>query len=157
MPENNADNSKHLQEFFAVTITSVYHVTIEYGPMAVATKITLRCPSSVGVGGQLKGPMLAICDQLITYIPEGGGLTSYQRNIEQVNTRWWTANSSPVVAIFKDKKAALECSSQKDLKPRDNRWLKETIEVLRAIGSDHPFFSICTWEKRRLIDPKLWQ
>ena len=157
--ENNdkAVNPEPLKEFFAVTETSVYRVTMEDSLPAVATKISLRGSSRVAVGEKFSGPMLAICNQLITYIPEGGGLTSFQRNIESVNTRWWTGNSSPIVALFKDEKSALECSSQKDLKPCDERCLKETIEVLRAIGESHPAFSICSYPGLRLLDPELWK
>ena len=96
-----------IHEFLAVTMTSVYHVKDgidekgnQYGG-PTAQKIALRGESKVPVGGHLKnGTMLAICDQLIMYIPEGGGITSFERKIELVNTRYWGGNSSQIVALF---------------------------------------------------------
>lgn len=155
--ENTPDNPNQIKEFFAVTKTSIYHVVMEEGPNASAKKIALHAPSEVPVGDSFRGPMLAICKQLIAYVPEGGGMTSYERNIESVNMRWWTGNSSLIVALFKDEKAARECSGEKDLVPCDPRWLKETTELLRAIGNDHPAFSICTWKDMQLLDSSLWK
>ena len=147
----------HLKEFFAVTSTSVYHVKGFTSAGVTATKIALRDQSRVSVGGKLTGPMMAIRSQLIAYIPEGGGITSYQRKIELVNTSWWTGNSSPIVALFKDKKSAMACNAQENLSPCDYRWLKETIGVLQLIGEDHPVFYISNSPDSRLLELDQWR
>lgn len=133
-----------LNEFYAVTMTSIYHVQGNAGSVS-AIKIALKGTSRVSVGFDLTkghGGMIAICDCLQAYIPEGGGMTSLERRIENVNTRYWGAHSSPIVALFKDKKAAEECLDE-DGKECDARWFESTKEVLAEIGDDHPFFYIC--------------
>lgn len=134
---------ERIHEFFAVTETSIYHVSDGTG-MAVAQKIALHDASAIGAGQILGGgTMVAICKCLIAYIPEGGGITSYERRIEMVNTRWWGGNSSPIIGLFKNKEDAYECFAEKSQKSCDPRWQAQTLEVLREIGEDHPHFSIC--------------
>jgi hypothetical protein len=144
-----------IHEFLAVTKTSVYHVKdgIDgegnyHGPMA--QKIALKSPSNIPVGDFLRnGTMLAICHQLIMYVPEGGGITSFQRKIEEVNTCWWGSNSSSIVALFLvdeiEERKARDCFQHHDLQPCDSRWLEDTQKVLDAIGDEHPVFYICRY------------
>ena len=118
-----------LKEFFTVTMTSIYHVkdSDEYGcPSAV--KIALNGESKFPVGTRLRGgSMLAICQYLQMYIPEGGGITSFQRKIEAVNTRYWGGGTSPIVGLFLKLEDAKSCFGEKDLQPLDPRWQEKTI------------------------------
>lgn len=149
-----------LKEFFAVTLTSIYHVKDsdgQYGHPS-ATKIALKSESKFPVGVKLKdGSMLAICQWLQMYIPEGGGITSFQRRIESVNTRYWGSGTSPIVGLFLKLEDAQNCFREKNLQPFDPRWQEKTIEVLKAIGHDHPSFEICTFPSLRLVEPERWQ
>lgn len=129
-----------LKEFFAVTETSVYHVVSE--PLT-ATKIALSGESRAGMGYQMKGgEMLSVGLMLIRFIPEGGGYSTFQRDLGNVNTRYWGDNSSKIVALFLDREQALDCLKMADRLPYDRRWAAETKEVLAAIGGNHPTISI---------------
>ena len=148
-----------LKKFYAVTKTSVYYVRIDLKlGSPELTKIALRGDSRIPVGGKITdGTMLSVGEQLIPFIPEGGGVTSFRREIAMVNTRWWGTNTSDVVALFLCKNAALTCHKAKRKKPCDNRWRKETIGVLRAIGKEHPHCSVSTDPSCRLMSPENWQ
>lgn len=143
-----------LKEFFAVTSShqsaSLYHVGEDDGSQyhsPYAEKLALRGSSKVAVGERLRGrEMLAICKQLVCYTPEGGGyLCSVERRIEMVNTRYWGAESSLIVALFLTEEVARQCFESSDLQPADERWLDETKMVIEAIGVDHPSFEVCRW------------
>lgn len=134
-----------LKEFFAVTRTSVYHVKAG-GP--TATKIAVRGPSDVAVGGQLhNGTMIAVCAILVAYVPEGGGLltpmSTFERRIENVNVRYLGGHSSPIVALFFTEEEALHCFQKENLRDCDSRFRDETRAVCDAIGDDHPDFYVC--------------
>lgn len=147
-----------LRKFYAVTETSVYHVRIdEKTGSPELTKIALTGKSRLAVGKKISnGTMLSVSKQLIPFIPEGGG-NSIQREISMVNTGYWGTNTSAVTALFLTKKGALQCLGAEGKKPCDDRWRKETIDVLRAMGKQHPYCSISTDPSFRLIDPKEWQ
>ena len=124
------------------------------GNIPALEKIALNGESSIPVGEKHvgNGQLLSIGKQLILFIPEGGGyLGSLERRVEMVNTRYHTFNTSLVVALFIKKTEALKCFNSKDLKECDERWIKETKEVLQAIGKEHPAFSICHWPEKELI------
>jgi hypothetical protein len=138
-----------IQEFFAVTLTSVYEVSTK-GPYggALAKKIALHGESTCEIGGTLNnGYMIAICDRLIAYVPEGGGkdITSFKRKIEKVNTRWWGGGTSMIVALFETKEEALVCHGSSDLTACDPRWATQTLQVIEKIGENHPAFEVCRW------------
>lgn len=143
-----------LRVFYAVTLTSVYKVKYRRNstdPSPVATKIALKDESSISIGSELEnGTMIAITHQLQAYIPEGGGITSFQRKIEDVNTYYWGGHSSAIVALFTNKIEALKCLKQKDFKPCDPRWVNETKKVIEKIGDSHPSFYICKFQGLRL-------
>ena len=130
-----------IQQFFAVTRTSVYHVKLKGGE-ANATKIAVRGESLIRVGAIIYGPMIAIHSRLTGYIPEGGGYTSYARRIEDVNSRYWRESTSRIVALFRTKKEAITCLAIEDTKSCDPRWEKQTLAVIEAIGDDHPNFYV---------------
>ena len=137
-----------IHKFFVVTKTSIYRVrdNSEDG-YPEAMKIALKGKSKFSVGHKLEGgTMIAICNNLITYIPEGGGVTSQhmvkQRCIEGVNGYFWGDHTSPIVALFKDETSARACFESKDLKPVDPRWIEGTKAVLSEIGDEHPAFYV---------------
>lgn len=146
-----------ISEFYAVTMTSLYHVK-EKGEddKPEVRKILKKDKSRVRIGQKLTGgTMVGICKWLMVYIPEGHGWlspqTSYERKIEKVNTQWWRGHTSSIVALFMDKTKAEECLASNDLKPCDPRWIEETKIVLDAIGDNHPVFEICHWPGLALI------
>jgi hypothetical protein len=121
-------------------------------PCPFARKIALKGESAIPVGGELEnGTMIAITKQLQAYIPEGGGMTSFQRRIEDVNTRYWGGNSSNIIALFTTKKKAMDCFAQEGLKPCDSRWIEETKKVIEKIGENHPAFEVCKWSSLSLL------
>jgi hypothetical protein len=142
-------------EFFAVTKTSVYHAAHEErNVFPRVEKIALKGESVFPVGYMLSGgTMLAICKDLIMYVPEGGGLmnTTFERRIEYVNTYFWGDKTSSIIALFKTKEEAIRCFNKDNLIPCDPRWLKETREVLGEIGENHPRFEICHYPALALI------
>ena len=137
-----------LELFFAVTTTSIYEVMArDAHGFPCARKIALKGESIIPLGKIIADQMLAICDGLQFYTPEGHGFlssqTSVERRVEMVNTQWYGQNSSYIIALFFTEKEARECFSAENLKPRDDRWLEKTKEVLAVIGDDHPTITIC--------------
>lgn len=149
MKKDKKDSTSYvLNGFQAVTITSLYHAAI-YGSkgVPVLTKLAQRngCESKVAVGSRLtQGTMLGVAQKIVLFVPEGGGITSYQREFLLVNTRYWGEHTSDVVGLFLRKEDAERCMTTNDVKPCDERWRKETVETLKAIGRDHPYCSIST-------------
>jgi len=143
-----------INQFFVVTMTSVYEVSCKDGN-GVVTKKMLRGESEVGIGIVLPGgPMVSIGRQIIMFIPEGGGITSFNRQLGMVNTRYWGGNTSPVVALFLTEKEAVECFNQKSVIVCDPRWLEQTKNVLTLIGDNHPVFSISNSPELALVPSK---
>lgn len=146
-----------LHQFYAVTQTSLYFVKDRRNkkdPCPFARKIMLNGESKSPVGSELEnGTMIAITTQLQAYVPEGGGMTSYHKQIEGVNTRWWGGHSSGIVALFTKKSKALECFNSRDLVQCDSRWIEETKNVINKIGEDHPSFYVCEWGDLSLLNP----
>ncbi len=146
--------SEALQEFFAVTRTSVYHVrasdSARNGYPSVQ-KISVKSESKVDVGVYLRGgTRVAICDFLTVYVPEGGGLTSFEQRIEFVNMQYWGGRTSCIVGLFRTRDEAMACLAQSDLMCCDSRWEAETQEVVEAIGEEHPAFYVCHFPLMRL-------
>jgi len=147
-----------IREFYAVTSTSLYRV-VDSDPedrgRPTATKISCRSDSRIPVGGKIGGgELLSIGKQLIPFIPEGGGTTSYERRIELVNVRYWVMNSSFIVGLFLDEKVAQGCFASKGLERADPRWRKETEEVLASIPDDHPTLVVCRDQHLGLVFAK---
>lgn len=142
-----------INEFYAVTRTSVYHVKDKGSDdRPEVVKIALRGSSAVPIGGKLEGGyMVAIAHGIIMYIPEGGGYSTYERRLEGVNTRYWGDSTSSIVALFKTKAAAMKCFKIGSSIRCDPRWLKQTKSVIEAIGQDHPAFEVCEYPELRLL------
>lgn len=138
-----------IEQFFAVTMTSVYHVTDkgDRGHFPTAKKIALSGKSVVPIGGKLQGgTLIAICCFLLSFIPE-----EFERRPENVSTRHWGDNSSMIVGLFVSRDKAMECFNHEDRQPRDQRWIDSTKEVLELMGDDHPAFVICRWHTLALL------
>lgn len=143
----------YLKTFFVVTMTSVYEVGArgENG-QPFARKIMLKAESNVKTGETLSGPMLSVGRCLQFFVPEGGGMTSFERRLEKVNTGYWGGHSSSIVALFLSQEEAKKCLRENiNLKPGDCRWRKQTEEVMGLIGEDHPTISLCHYEGLALV------
>ncbi len=131
-----------LNEFYTVTKHAIYHVK-QNGAYPEATKIASKKKGTVLVGQKLNGgSMLSVGERLIMFIPEGGGMTSFERKIEKVNIGYWGGGTSPIVGLFLQKTDAEECFKHEDIKPADARWRQHSKNVLESIGDDHPGFSV---------------
>lgn len=137
-----------LEEFFAVTQTSVYHIKAkgDDGHPSVV-KIALHGDSTFPIGHKLRlTDMVSVGSQLIGYIPERHGwtsqLTGVERNISRVSTNYWGDQTSPVVALFEKEADAKECFNEPNLKPCDPRWIEQTRRILDVIGEEHPVFFV---------------
>ena len=143
------ENKERLHEFFAATMTSIYHVTDtkdNFG-VPIVKKIHCRDPrSTLKVGEKLKnGYFVAITRMgLVLYFEDPDLLEAYPsqriQRLENVRLRYWGSKTSPVVALFLKRNDALACSEHKNLRPCDPRWREFTEEVLAAIGDRHHVF-----------------
>lgn len=138
-----------ITQFFVVTTTSVYRLEGSRAYHSSATKIAIRGKSKLPVGTNLGGDahyMIGIGWQLQSFAPEKYGwlhpMTGMQRDFEQVNTVYWGANSSAIVAMFENEAEAAQCLMSADLKPRDPRWIESTRRILGLIGDNHPSFFV---------------
>ncbi len=153
------DQTEHLQEFFAVTETSVYCVRSEGqdGALASAVKLAIRGDSNLPLDSELVkgGEMLAITKVLQAFVPEKHGMlhpnTGFQKNISLVNISYWGGHTSDIIALFKTEEEALACFNSSELQPCDDRWINSTKLVLKAIGNEHPSFSVCSYKNLALI------
>lgn len=142
-----------MDHFFAVTQTSIYEIVAKAGDgYPSVQKIACDKESLVAVGQELeKAAMVGIGKFIVSYIPEGGGITSFERRLEWVNTRYWVGTTSSVVGLFSTAEEARKCFKAKKRKPADKRWLSSTKKILEEIGTMHPVFYICTDPKLRLL------
>ena len=141
-----------INEFFAVTQTSIYQARATGDYRASVVKVALKGESSLPVGYDLtEGGMIAIRQWLQGFIPEkygfGHPMTGLERHIEQVNTRYWRGKSSSIVALFRTEAEARICFECDDLQPCDPRWVESTRQVLEDIGDEHPSFYITRTEQ----------
>lgn len=131
---------KLLHKFYAVTQTSVYLVTDkrDKNRVPLVKKIALKGESKIPVGGRLKeGSLVGITRFGIILYDDIKG-----RDPELINIALWGGRSSPITALFLNKKQALACLNSKSLQMCDCRWQRQTKEVDEAIGKDHPVFVV---------------
>lgn len=144
------EEQKALSDFYAVTQTSIYHVIDKKNKNRepVVKKIALRGESKIPKGNILKGGRLVGITRfgIILYDEDFSPFSQRphkkHQDPELVNTIMWGGKTSPLVALFLDRKQALTCLNFKSLSVCDPRWQKETKEVLDAIGDNHPVFVI---------------
>lgn len=153
---------ERLKSFFAVTKTSVYRAVID-GEKEVPylEKIACKGKSKVAIGSRISnGTMVSIGRRLQLFVPEGSGVVSpcstVEREIAMVNTHYWGGNTSEVVALFLKEEDAIVCSKNGDVVALDPRWRDKTVEVLSAIGDDHPCCSISNNSDLRLMPKEEW-
>ncbi len=156
-----------LSVFWAVTTSSLYQAHISgTGEIPRVTKVAGKTANpQIAIGTNLcRGTMLAVGERLVLFVPEGGGYgSSYQRQLRNVNTRYWGEYTSVIIGLFLREADARACYASNDLVPKDTRWHTQTVETLRAIGKEHPYCSILTEpfmqnsSANPLVDPKEWQ
>ncbi len=156
-----------LKKFYALTLSSsVYFAEIGSAkgvPYLVKIAQKSKDATNISVGERIdNGTMIAVADRLHMFIPEGSGwfspMSTFQREIWMVNSRWHGGQTSQIVALFKQKSKALKAINAKDLVRCDPRWEAETVAVLRAIGEDHPYCAISTsMPQYQLMPPEKWQ
>lgn len=134
-----------LKEFWVATQGGIYHVTSEKTPEGTPTveKIhSFRKNLDAPLGGHLKhGSTVGITRIGIILYNQG----SRSRLPEDVNiTAWGGRTSTPVALFLSFEKAMAVNSDESPLIPYDPRWKKETLEVLDAIGDNHPNFVIAS-------------
>ena len=152
-----------LGTFYAVTMTSIYRAVINEKGAPYVEKIAIRAGqnSAVAVGERFSnGTMLSVGPQLILFVPEGHGfmspMTSVEREIANVNTQWWGGGTSGIVALFLFENDAVVCGRADNLTSGDKRWHQNTVEVLRAIGENHPFCSVTKHPEMELVPVREW-
>jgi hypothetical protein len=133
-----------IEEFFAVTMTAIYHVQSKKPEYGIARCIaSVDSSNEVAVGQVLEGgDMVAICDCLTVYFPTGQDDGS-ERKIQEVSTKYWGESSSNIVALFATKGEAMTCLGSCGLELCDPRWAEKTLSIVNAIGNDHPVFEVC--------------
>ena len=146
-----------IRQFYAVTMTSVYHVQAISRFVASAVKIALHGSSEIPVRVDLcRGGMIAICGHLQAYVPLSGDVTdktcSYERRLESVTPLYWRTSTSEIVGLFRSLEEALACFQASMLQPCDPRWLDITRQVLVDIGDEHPSFYVSHHPKLGLLE-----
>ena len=124
-------------------------------------KIACNGDSAVGVGKRIdNGTMISVGNQLWLFVPEGSGPTAptstFQREISLVSNCYWGGQTSCVVALFMNGKDAMACYRESNHVWCDPRWKNNSIEVLRAIGENHPHCSITNYPDLILIPKQDW-
>lgn len=142
-----------IRQFFAVTVSGSLYL-VRANPPGIK-KIAESRSGNIGLSKELEcGPMIAICRQVQSFIPEGHSmlspLTTVVRKIEGVNTMWWRGHTSNIVGLFKQESGARKCLRSKNQQFCDPRWAKETLAVLSAINENHPVFVVCRFDSLAL-------
>ena len=141
-------NAPFLEEFFATTTNSVYHVKVIKGIPILKKLAETNDKGRKKLVENYKqldgGSLLSIGKRLILFFPTNGG-TVFERRIEKISPCHWGEQTALVVALFSGKDTALKCFYEIDpcSSPNDPRWAKDTSKVLNEIGDRHPIFSIC--------------
>jgi hypothetical protein len=139
---------KLLHEFYAVTQTSVYLVTDKKGKnfVPLVKKIALKGESKIPVGGRLKeGSLVGITRHGIVLYDDDRSPFSKRKgwkDPEEVNIAFHGGKTSPLVALFLNRKNAFDCFNSKSLQTCDCRWQRQTKQALEVIGKDHPVFVV---------------
>ena len=135
-----------LQQFFAVTVSqSVYEACAARNKDGVplVTKIAGTGRSKVGVGERLGGGnAVGITSQLQMYLAARQGEDQPPRPVDEMKSTLFGGHTACLVALFLNREEALQAAQEPDLRPWDKRWEFKSLEVVLAIGSQHPTFSI---------------
>lgn len=152
------ETTSFLKKFFAVTTTALYKVVIDKrlsNPEIVKMEFKGKGKSKEGYRIN-KHRMVAVCKRLITFNPLGSNFVSQKRfeekQISNIHTLQWGEQTSEIIALFLEEKDARTCYNLVIVKQKNDidKWRQDTIEVLRAIGENHPHCSI------EVLSPILW-
>ncbi len=149
-------NTKNPPRFYALTVSGAVYVAElteiegEHHPPYLKKLAQVGSEGSKTPVGCIidNGTMISIGRNLVLFVPEGGGLSSYQRDSSLCNTRYHGGSTSSIIALALTKERIDEIAAEWVAKPShlddwpDLRWKTDTIEVLRAVGDDHPRCSI---------------
>ena len=124
-------DAKPLERFFAVTLTSVYRISLE-DERPIVEKIALRRNNSIVT---IKGDKSAVDAVVIT--PVALFMCAAGRDESVI-----IDTSSFLVALFLEEDEALQCAQLHDLVALDPRHSEMRQNVVRAIGIHHPCFLI---------------
>ena len=136
-----------LDAFFAVTLTSIYHVQALGPLMARAIKIRIRSgvTSGVQVGEDLcrSGTlMLSLGSRLHGFEPYHRIGGEIERRLDRTPLTNIGPPSSYVVGLFLERHEADACFDTGQAKPLDPRWMRSTRRVTAMIGMNHPSVAI---------------
>ncbi len=125
-----AADIKPLERFFAVSMTSVYRVSLENGK-PIVEKIAMRRGDKVVTLANTKSDAAEVV--VVTKVAlfmctkgENGSAILY--------------TSSFLVGLFFEEDDAMQCAKLQDLVPLDLRCKEATERVVSAIGLHHPYF-----------------
>jgi hypothetical protein len=151
-----------LEYFYAATVSlEVYQIQLVHkgGKVPWIKKIADNGMNPVLLGKKFdNGSMVGITRSLQLFVPEGGGLSSFEREILRVNTRYWGYATPEIAALFFSKNKALHCLEKSNLRFCDGRFKDGTRNVLKRIGENHLCCSISTSDPNFwLLPPDEWQ
>ena len=143
MNENELDEPKELQEFYAVTLgesrISVYRASKGYNGLPIVRRIASRGNGRINIGETLQGGcghVLAVCSCLVMYVPKG-----VRRMVGKA--RFWASCSPPIAALLDTEQRAMACFANHDLTICDLRWEEATLRIIKEIGDEHSVFEVC--------------
>lgn len=136
--------SEPLHEFFAVTVTSIYRVSDEKDSEGtpIVQKVRMRFQSIVGTGKRLMGGSLVGIRAVGLLLYSDGKENTPHAKPEDIAPVLQGSKSSPLVGLFRTLAEAETCIREENTKVFDSRWQKQTADVLRAIGTNHPVFVV---------------
>jgi hypothetical protein len=147
--------SSLLREFYALTTDGIWRVSAERNDAGEPTVVLIHQrpgSSDLTVGHVLHGgtfvavnyTYLALYHAIIRVRPEN---TCDIGLWEHASENYRGERTGQLIAYFLEKQQACRANDRNDLTNRVHDFEPETVEVLRAIGPDHPVFTVCRrWE-----------
>jgi hypothetical protein len=128
-----------LSRFYAVTEYSIYclRAELDQDGYVFIEKFAQRGSGSLGLGQRLQGGTVALI--------AGGRLHSVDPGIDPRECPFYlnlAVRTSRLVGLFFTMNEAIEAFNASDPQPWDDRWFRQSGEVLKRIGNDHPFFRV---------------
>ena len=129
--------SKPLKQFYAVSQTSLY-VAISEGEFEKAP-ILMKLDETPGA--------VSKASVAVRHVGWDSPFFRIRGHFLQLCCGWDDSHHeeysmSPLVALFLDENEARRCLMMENTEILDGRWRKQTLEVLRSIGDDHPVFNV---------------
>lgn len=138
-----------MKKFYAVTTNNlVYKISIKKNGQPLLEKIANHSGNSKYDAEEKfsDGNAVAIGRHIFLYRTRAG-----RGNFESIASRNWGGYTPIVVALFKTKKEAINCSCKPCLEEFDSRFAEETKKVLVEIGENHPVFHVITHHGMALV------